>query len=351
MNIITTAVWSIISFGAWSYKKLKYMQLGEIYYSGKQRVNSLFEMSNKTDVEIAQISTTNHGLKRKVEETYLDEVYIPSKRVSPFLNTPKERKDKRRKIINISTKKLKQLDDPETFLRRTVLVNNTMKRLQMELREEKLRTKEFKSNKQYYFSGYGVLNDKVMSNSYFVDDPFLSCVHEKITDDMTDTLMNNVFHDKVDDRPTSYDICEKSDIMSNKMETLEAESDHVSNNLLDRSEDSLEQCTCDRNGNIKESRKECYPSACSENRPNMKEMLVDRCVDLDEVNRISTNSFTENSNHICCDKCLSVIIPKSSNASNENTRILPREVQEMQCDQNVENDIKASPANFVELRT
>ncbi|XP_045178125.2 uncharacterized protein LOC123538201 isoform X2 [Mercenaria mercenaria] len=341
MNIITRAVWGIISFGAWSYKELKYLQLGEIYYSGKQRVNSLFEMYNKTDVEIAQISTTNHGLKRKVEETYLDEVYIPSKRVSPFLNTPKERKDKRRKIINISTKKLKQLDDPETFLRRTVLVNNTMKRLQMELREEKLRTKKFKSNKQYYYvSGYGVLNDKVMSNSYFVDDPFLSCVYEKITDDMTDTLMNNVFHDKVDDRPTSYDICETS---------LEAESNNVSNRLLDRSEDHVEQWTCDRNRNLKESRKECYPSACSENRTDMKEMPVDRRDDLDEASRVSANSFAENSNYISCDKCPSVIVPKSSNESNENTRILPREVQEMQCDQNVEYDIKATPANIDEL--
>ena len=37
----------------------------------------------------------------------------------------------------MSVRKLKDIDDPEVFLRRSVLVNNTMKRLQTEIREEK----------------------------------------------------------------------------------------------------------------------------------------------------------------------------------------------------------------------
>lgn len=144
-----------------------------------------------------ELSSTSQGIKRKAE---VEDVYVPSKRVSPFLNTPKERKDERKKILKISIKKLKQLDDPEAFLRRTVLVNNTMKRLQTELREEKLRYRKFESNKKKSFNGYGVLNNSCLSNSYLFDDPFLSGVHEKITDDMTDTLMNNVFHDKPSDK-------------------------------------------------------------------------------------------------------------------------------------------------------
>ena len=40
-------------------------------------------------------------------------------------------------MLKVSVRKLKDIDDPEVFLRRSVLVNNTMKRLQTEIREEK----------------------------------------------------------------------------------------------------------------------------------------------------------------------------------------------------------------------
>ncbi|XP_045178079.1 uncharacterized protein LOC123538177 [Mercenaria mercenaria] len=168
--------------------------------NGKQDVKNKTEMCNKTHGESELPSTTKHGHKRKPDSTESEKVYIPSKRVSPFLNTQKERKDERKKILKISVQKLKQVDDPETFLRRTVLVSNTMKRLQMELRAENLRTKNRK-----YFSGYRTLNNNCVSSSYLFDDPFLSGVHEKITDDMTDTLIYNVFHDTQNDRTKESD--------------------------------------------------------------------------------------------------------------------------------------------------
>ena len=37
-----------------------------------------------------------------------------------------------------------------------------------------------------------MLNNDCLSESYLVDDPFLSGIHEKITDDMTDILMSNL---------------------------------------------------------------------------------------------------------------------------------------------------------------
>ena len=46
-------------------------------------------------------------------------------------------KEERKRILKVSVRKLKDIDDPEVFLRRSVLVNNTMKRLQTEIREEK----------------------------------------------------------------------------------------------------------------------------------------------------------------------------------------------------------------------
>ena len=47
-------------------------------------------------------------------------------------------KEERRKVLKISISKLKKIEDPESSLRRSVLINNTMKRLQREAREEKM---------------------------------------------------------------------------------------------------------------------------------------------------------------------------------------------------------------------
>lgn len=142
------------------------------------------------------------GLKRKHDDLFCD-IYVPPKRISPFLNTPKEKKEERRKILKMSIKKLKQLEDPETFLRRTVLVNNTRKRIQLELKEEKANNKyEFKSKR--CLGNYEVVSNGCLSNSYLLDDPFLSGIHEKITDDMTDTLINNL-KDKLCDNVVETD--------------------------------------------------------------------------------------------------------------------------------------------------
>jgi len=47
-------------------------------------------------------------------------------------------KEERRKVLKISIGKFKRIEDHESSLRRSVLINNTMKRLQREAREEKL---------------------------------------------------------------------------------------------------------------------------------------------------------------------------------------------------------------------
>ena len=54
------------------------------------------------------------------------------------LSLPRYRfKEERKKVLKMSVRKLKQIEDPETFLCRSVLINNTMKRIQSEIREEK----------------------------------------------------------------------------------------------------------------------------------------------------------------------------------------------------------------------
>jgi hypothetical protein len=110
------------------------------------------------------------GLKRKLEDESdcaEAELGLRPRKISPYLNTPKQRREERRKILRISVQKLRAIDDPELFLRRSVLINNTMKRMQQEIREEKMR-KDF-----YGFTPYGTfirrrphIGYDVLNNSY-----------------------------------------------------------------------------------------------------------------------------------------------------------------------------------------
>ncbi|XP_021919287.1 uncharacterized protein LOC110829644 [Zootermopsis nevadensis] len=54
-------------------------------------------------------------------------------------------KEERRKVLKISIGKLKKIEDPESSLWRSVLINNTMKRLQKEARDEKLQKQQLQS--------------------------------------------------------------------------------------------------------------------------------------------------------------------------------------------------------------
>jgi len=67
-----------------------------------------------------------------------DSSFCSSGKSRPTMISAKYRlKEERRKVLKISVNKLKKIEDPESSLRRSVLINNTMKRLQKEAREEK----------------------------------------------------------------------------------------------------------------------------------------------------------------------------------------------------------------------
>ena len=132
--------------------------------------------------------TSARELKRKRPIYDLGDIIIPPKRISPFLNTPKENRETAKKVLNISLQKLKHLENANEISRKSVLIKNTMKRLQKEIRTEKKK-------------GYSVscisnnqcgLNNNCLSGSFLLEDPFLSGIQDKITDDMTDTLLVNL---------------------------------------------------------------------------------------------------------------------------------------------------------------
>ncbi|XP_045178171.2 uncharacterized protein LOC123538267 [Mercenaria mercenaria] len=285
--------------------------------NGNQRAINLFDMCKKADVFPDHIK--NYGVKRKAEIRESEEVYIPPKRVSPFLNTPKERKDERKKILKISVKKIKQLDNPETYLRRTVLVNNTMKRLQTELRQQKRRTKKFTSSNRTPFRGYDLTNNDCMSDTYLFDDPFLSGIHEKITDDMTDTLINNVFHNKTNNESKESNVSEKSDIRPNQQEVPDTGKQACIDPRIFTSlnEDNSDNIPSSKNNTVIE----CNILTCLDNRTGTpEEMPVDRCYELEVVNRCIVNSCEENVRTICYDDSEIVNVGESDTRSKENIR-------------------------------
>ena len=59
-------------------------------------------------------------------------------------------KEERKRILKLSVKKLRAIEDPEAFLTRSVLINNTLKRLQTEVREEKASKKTIDYNPSPY---------------------------------------------------------------------------------------------------------------------------------------------------------------------------------------------------------
>lgn len=87
-------------------------------------------------------ANANRGIKRKLthEDVFSHDPVTfrpPKRRLSPFLNTPKQRKDDRRQVMRVSAAKLRAIDNPEAFLRRSVLINNQFKKLRKEVINEK----------------------------------------------------------------------------------------------------------------------------------------------------------------------------------------------------------------------
>ena len=158
-----------------------------------------------------------HACKRKYFGCDNGKIYTPPKRITPFSNTPKERKDERRKILKLSVKKLKGINNAELCLRRSLLIQNTLKRLQDEMRLNK----QSKSWRNRVKTARMVCRCHVPTSfkdsPLMCDDHVINGLNENISDDMTDTLMKNL-EEKIgcrlgcctseDDGSTSQRICE-----------------------------------------------------------------------------------------------------------------------------------------------
>ena len=93
------------------------------------------------------------------------------------LSLPRYRfKEERKKVLKMSVRKLKQIEDPETFLCRSVLINNTMKRIQAEIREEKSnKSRKWLMQNGYCTTKYFRIVRLVTTTTYTQSMHFLAC--------------------------------------------------------------------------------------------------------------------------------------------------------------------------------
>ncbi|XP_030745878.1 uncharacterized protein LOC115874743 [Sitophilus oryzae] len=75
-----------------------------------------------------------------------------------------KQKEERRKVLKISLNKLKKIDDPEVSLCRSVLINNTMKRLQQETRDEKLQKQQLNYPRCYNNDSFINIKSEFLKN-------------------------------------------------------------------------------------------------------------------------------------------------------------------------------------------
>ncbi|KAL1506384.1 hypothetical protein ABEB36_005757 [Hypothenemus hampei] len=124
--------------------------------------------------------------------------YPPKNRPS-MISAKYKQKEERRKVLKISLNKLKKIDDPEANLCRSVLINNTMKRLQQETRDEKLQKQQLSYPRCYSNDNYLNIRTEFLKNEKPVDDVTTSFMSNERIEDL---VIESDFHTKLEEEIT-----------------------------------------------------------------------------------------------------------------------------------------------------
>ncbi|KAF5293866.1 hypothetical protein FQR65_LT10969 [Abscondita terminalis] len=132
--------------------------------------------------------------------------YCPPKNRPSMISAKYRQKEERRKVLKISINKLKKIEDPEASLCRSVLINNTMKRLQKEARDEKIQKQQLNYPRCYDNDNFLNIKSEFMKNelkhsSHFEEPQDNFCAPEsKIMDGLNaDFVIENDFESKIDE--------------------------------------------------------------------------------------------------------------------------------------------------------
>lgn len=137
--------------------------------------------------------------------TYATGYCQPKTRLS-MISAKYRQKEERRKVLKISINKLKKIEDPEASLCRSVLINNTMKRLQKEARDEKIQKQQLNYPRCYDNDNFLNIKSEFMKNEMkhsttFEEPQETFCTSEsKLMDSLNaDFVIENDFDSKIED--------------------------------------------------------------------------------------------------------------------------------------------------------
>ncbi|KFM61393.1 hypothetical protein X975_01386, partial [Stegodyphus mimosarum] len=102
-----------------------------------------------------------------------DEDYIPRRRGPQMWNSRQRWKDERKKVLKMSINKLAEIEDPELCLLRSVLINNTIKKLHLDIRNERQAKLRHRQQRMDYFAErFQPLNNTLsnVSSNHFASD-------------------------------------------------------------------------------------------------------------------------------------------------------------------------------------
>lgn len=117
--------------------------------------------------------------------------YMPPKQRPSMISAKYRQKEERRKVLKISINKLKKIEDPEASLCRSVLINNTMKRLQKEARDEKLAKQQLNYPRCYENDNFLNLKSEFIKNE-------LKSSNQNTFDEPQEKIMESLKVDFVD---------------------------------------------------------------------------------------------------------------------------------------------------------
>ena len=143
--------------------------------------------------------SSSRGIKRKLS---LRDSQVSSprpKRISPFHNTPIQRREEKHFLLQLSLCKLRSMENDGSLLFRKVLVNNIRKKVEHELREEKPHsTNHWWSHLEINVDDITNNNYEVVSNEHllynshlFETDPDLDKVTKKMTVELSPSVDSN----------------------------------------------------------------------------------------------------------------------------------------------------------------
>lgn len=134
------------------------------------------ESTTTTTITVSLTKAAACTLDDDMQDMYSGRNYgLPSSRPT-MISAKYRQKEERRKVLKLSMNKLKRIEDPESSLRRSVLINNTVKRLQREAKEEKTQKSQITASLASQNKCFGITSDFIVKQEENLKNDFANAL-------------------------------------------------------------------------------------------------------------------------------------------------------------------------------